>query len=173
MLSYFVSRNAFIFSDPSTNGSRLDSQIFRGFVNVDPFIVSDICHLCTSEQVSYSKSLYIIADVNTLFNVFDVICCCFLLFLRLLEKKKQQNYELDFVVETKDAIYLVEVKGEDKINDPDAIAKKNRGIQYCEVATRWSKANGYKPWRHLFIPSKQVMPNSSFMQLAQRFEVTE
>ncbi len=83
------------------------------------------------------------------------------------------NYEPDFVVETESAIYLVEVKGEDKINDPDVIAKKNRGIQYCEVATRWSKANGYKPWRYLFIPSKQVMPNSSFMQLAQRFEVTE
>ena len=83
------------------------------------------------------------------------------------------NYEPDFVVETEDAIYLVEVKGEDKINDPDVIAKKKRGIQYCEVATRWSKANGYKPWRYLFIPSKQVMPNSSFTQLAQRFEVTE
>ena len=38
------------------------------------------------------------------------------------------NYELDFVVETDSAIYLVEVKGEDKLNDPDVIAKKNRGI---------------------------------------------
>ena len=82
------------------------------------------------------------------------------------------NYEPDFVVETDRVIYLVEVKGEDKLNDPDVIAKKNRGIQYCEVASRWGKANGYKEWRYLFIPSKQVLPNSSFMQLAQRFEVT-
>ena len=51
----------------------------------------------------------------------------------------------------------------------DVIAKKKRGIQYCEVASRWGKANGYKKWRYLFIPSKQVMPNSSFMQLAKRF----
>ena len=79
------------------------------------------------------------------------------------------NYEPDFVVETEDVIYLVEVKGEDKLNDPDVIAKKKRGIQYCEVATRWGKANGYKEWRYLFIPSKQVMPNSSFMQLARQF----
>lgn len=79
------------------------------------------------------------------------------------------NYEPDFVVETEDTIYLVEVKGEDKLNDPDVIAKKKRGIQYCEVASRWGKANGYKKWRYLFIPSKQVMPNSSFMQLAKRF----
>lgn len=80
------------------------------------------------------------------------------------------NYEPDFVVETEDTIYLVEVKGEDKLNDPDVIAKKKRGIQYCEVASRWGKANGYKQWRYLFIPSKQVMPNSSFMQLALRFQ---
>ena len=78
-------------------------------------------------------------------------------------------YEPDFVVETEKAIYLVEVKGEDKLNDPDVIAKKKRGVQYCEVASRWGKANGYKEWRYLFIPSKQVMPNSSFMQLAERF----
>ena len=81
-----------------------------------------------------------------------------------------RNYEPDFVVETESTIYLVEVKGEDKLNDPDVIAKKKRGIQYCEVASRWGKANGYKEWRYLFIPSKQVMPNSSFMLLAKRFQ---
>lgn len=79
------------------------------------------------------------------------------------------TYEPDFVVETEDTIYLVEVKGEDKINDPDVIAKKKRGIQYCEAASRWGKANNYKEWRYLFIPSMQVMPSSSFMQLAKQF----
>ena len=81
-----------------------------------------------------------------------------------------RNYEPDFVVETESTIYLVEVKGEDKLKDPDVIAKKKRGIQYCEVASRWGKATGYKEWRYLFIPSKQVMPNSSFMLLAKRFQ---
>ncbi|MEY8481165.1 DEAD/DEAH box helicase family protein [Lachnospiraceae bacterium 48-21] len=80
------------------------------------------------------------------------------------------NYEPDFVVETVDMIYLVEVKGEDKLNDPDVIAKKNRGIQYCAAATRWSRANHYKCWQYLFIPSKKVMPNSTFLQLAKQFK---
>lgn len=79
-------------------------------------------------------------------------------------------YEPDFVVETKDIIYLVEVKGEDKLNDPNVIAKKERAIQYCAVATRWSKANGYKEWRYLFIPAGQIHPNSSFAQLAERYK---
>ena len=79
-------------------------------------------------------------------------------------------YEPDFVVETEDIIYLVEVKGEDKLNDPDVIAKKERGIQYCAVASRWGKANGYKEWRYLFIPAGQIRANSSFAQLAERFK---
>ena len=73
-------------------------------------------------------------------------------------------------METEHVIYLVEVKQEKMLNVPDVIAKKKRGIQYCEVASRWGKANGYKAWRYLFIPSKQVLPSSSFMQLAQRFQ---
>ena len=79
-------------------------------------------------------------------------------------------YEPDFVVETEHVIYLVEVKGEDKLNDPDVIAKKERGIQYCAVASRWGKANGYKEWRYLFIPAGQIRPNSSFAMLAERYK---
>ncbi len=79
------------------------------------------------------------------------------------------SYEPDFVVETEHVIYLVEVKGEDKLNDPDVIAKKERGIQYCAIASQWGKANGYKEWRYLFIPAGQIRSNSSFAQLAVRF----
>jgi len=81
-----------------------------------------------------------------------------------------RSYEPDFVVETEDVVYLVEVKGEDKLNDPDVLAKKERGVQYCAVASRWGKANGYKEWRYLFIPAGQIQPNSSFKQLALRFK---
>ena len=79
-------------------------------------------------------------------------------------------YEPDFVVETEDIIYLVEVKGEDKLNDPDVIAKKERGIQYCAVASRWGKANGYKEWQYLFIPAGQIRSSSTFALLAKRFK---
>ncbi len=81
------------------------------------------------------------------------------------------NYEPDFVVETADMIYLIEVKRDDMVDEADVIAKKNRAVQYCEVASRWCKANGYKQWRHLFIPAKMILPNSSFAQLARRFIV--
>lgn len=80
------------------------------------------------------------------------------------------QYEPDFVVETQNIIYLVEVKREDEVNDPDVVAKKERALQFCEVASSWGKANGYKQWQYLFIPSKQIGENSTFKILAQRFK---
>lgn len=80
-----------------------------------------------------------------------------------------KRYEPDFVIETQDIIYLTEVKGENMLNDPDVIAKKNRGIHFCKVVSEWAKANNHKEWRYLFIPSKQINATSSFDNLSKRF----
>ena len=79
------------------------------------------------------------------------------------------RYEPDFVVETLQKNYLVEVKGEDKLKDPEVIAKKERGVQYCETASRWAKANGFKEWQYLFIPAGQIYSNTTFRMLAERY----
>lgn len=82
-----------------------------------------------------------------------------------------KKYEPDFVVEMNDFNYIVEVKGEDKLENADVIAKRNRTIKYCEVASNWAKANGYKEWRYVFIPSLQIMENSTTKGLIDRFIV--
>ena len=81
-----------------------------------------------------------------------------------------QRYVPDFVVETEKVIYLVEVKDEKRMEDADVIAKKERGLQYCKAASDWGSVNGYKEWRYLFIPSKEVKINSSFRNLSERFK---
>ena len=81
------------------------------------------------------------------------------------------RYEPDFVVETEELIYLVEVKGEDKLNSPDVLAKKERSVSYCQIASAWCKANHYKEWRYVFIPSQQIRSNSTFKTLCQQFVV--
>ena len=81
-----------------------------------------------------------------------------------------KRYEPDFVVETDKTIYLTEVKGEDRLNDPDVLAKEERGIKYCEIASRWGRANGFKNWKYLFIPADEIKAHSTFEQLAQRFD---
>ena len=84
-----------------------------------------------------------------------------------------QRYEPDFVVETNDYMYLVEVKGEDKLNDESNILKKQRAVRYCQVASVYCSANSMKEWKYLYIPSQQIQTNSSFAMLAQRFEVKD
>ena len=86
-----------------------------------------------------------------------------------LTYNRGHRYEPDFVVETEGVIFLVEVKGENLLKDATTIAKKERGIQYCQAASRWGKANAYKEWQYLFIPSKQVTASVSFENLAERF----
>lgn len=80
-----------------------------------------------------------------------------------------KKYIPDFVVETEELCYLVEIKGEDKINNPDVIEKRNRAVSYCEIASNWANANNYKSWKHLFIPANDVQPNIRFDYLAKRF----
>jgi type III restriction enzyme len=76
-----------------------------------------------------------------------------------------KKYIPDFVIETKDYYYLVEIKGEDMLQNPDVTAKKKAAINYCKVASEYCKANYLKPWKHCFIPAKQVHIGDSAMQL--------
>lgn len=80
-----------------------------------------------------------------------------------------KRYEPDFVVETNDWYYLVEVKARNQMNDPDVLAKKERAIKYCKVATEYNKAHGHKGFKYLFIPHDEIKENSSFNNLMQRF----
>lgn len=82
-----------------------------------------------------------------------------------------KRYQPDFVVETNDSFYIVEVKGEDKIDSADVISKSNRTVQFCKVASRWANATGRKPWKYIFIPSQQIKANSSFTNIVSRFLV--
>lgn len=86
---------------------------------------------------------------------------------------RSKGYEPDFVVETVDTIYLIEVKRDDEVDKADVVAKKNRAVKYCEVVSRWGDANGYKEWKYLFIPASNIFENSSFKQLAKQFVVED
>lgn len=80
-----------------------------------------------------------------------------------------RRYQPDFVIETKDKYYLTEVKGENMLNDPIVIAKKERAIKYCELASHFNIARDHKPFEYLFIPAGEISENSSFDNLRKRF----
>jgi len=83
-----------------------------------------------------------------------------------------KRYEPDFVVETESDIYLVEIKRRDEVNDPDVLAKKDRAVAYCALASVWAKANGHKGWTHLFIPDDEVKSNRTLDDYIKAFTVT-
>jgi type III restriction enzyme len=74
-------------------------------------------------------------------------------------------YEPDFVVETKDCCYLVEVKARKDMQDPQVLAKMKRGIEYCSLATKWCLSNGYKPWEYMFVPHDAITSTTSLDNL--------
>ena len=81
------------------------------------------------------------------------------------------KYEPDFVVETDDTIYLVEVKGDDKLDDAIVIAKKERAVKYCSVATKYNLANGGKPWKYVFIPASTINSATTVEMLFRSYVV--
>lgn len=82
-----------------------------------------------------------------------------------------KRYQPDFVVETNNSMYLVEIKGEDRIVDPDVIQKKQRAISYCKLASAYSVAHGFKPWSHLFIPASVFSSTTSFQTIINNYLV--
>jgi len=81
-----------------------------------------------------------------------------------------KRYEPDFVIETKDKYYLVEVKAENQLKDPVVIAKKERAIEYCIKASEYNLSQGHKPFEYLFIPANQIMLNTSFNVLVDKYK---
>ena len=81
-----------------------------------------------------------------------------------------KKYVPDFVVETQNSFYIIEIKREDEIEEADVIAKTKKAIQYCDIASGWSRENGKREWRYVFIPSKEILDNFSFSNLVKRFQ---
>ena len=81
------------------------------------------------------------------------------------------EYQPDFVAETRDMRYLIEVKAANMLNDAQVLAKKARGIEYCRVASAWAETAGSKPWQYVLIPDNAIQGNTTFDALASRFSV--
>ena len=80
-----------------------------------------------------------------------------------------QEYQPDFVAETKDAIYMLEPKASNQMEDAIVIAKKEAAIQWCKNASDYSKANGGKPWCYVLIPHTAIAVNMTVDGLAGQF----
>ena len=71
------------------------------------------------------------------------------------------EYQPDFVAETADAIYMLEPKARNKMDDPDVQAKKDAAEKWCKNATDYAAKHGGKPWHYRLIPHDTIAENMS------------
>ena len=83
-----------------------------------------------------------------------------------------KEYIPDFVVETKDSIWLVETKAGKDLKDPEVLAKADAAFEWCKHATDYALQHNGKHWRYVMIPHDEVAESKKLADFL-RFEKKE
>ena len=89
---------------------------------------------------------------------------------RIYWASNSSRYYPDFVVETANAIYLVETKAANELDSTEVQDKKRAAMQYCQYASQYTASTCGKQWSYLLISHDEVRQSSSFGYLVSRFE---
>jgi len=88
---------------------------------------------------------------------------------RIYWDNNSKRYEPDFIAETADTIYMIEVKRSDQTEEQSVVAKKEAALRYCKYATDYTTQNEGKKWQYLLIPHNEVSRSSGFNYLSTKF----
>ena len=75
---------------------------------------------------------------------------------------KNSKYEPDFIVETTNTIYMIEIKAENQVDNTEVQLKKEKAEKYCNIVNEYGKTHNLKRWEYLIIPDTEVKTNYSF-----------
>ena len=79
------------------------------------------------------------------------------------------RYVPDFVAETADIIYLIEIKAENELDDKIVKMKEEAAVNYCNNATEINKTRKEKAWKYAIIPHDKTDTNMTFKKLVTEF----
>lgn len=79
------------------------------------------------------------------------------------------RYVPDFVAETENTIYLIEIKAENELEDKIVKLKEEAAINYCKNATEINKVRKEKTWKYAIIPHDKTDTNMTFKKLVTEF----
>jgi len=85
--------------------------------------------------------------------------------------KAGKQYNPDFLVETKDAKYIIEVKASNRTADEDVLEKAYAAIKWCECAIFVDSDS--KEWKYRLIPGEDIVLGSSFKYTVGKAVVIE
>ncbi len=78
--------------------------------------------------------------------------------------KAATQYNPDFLVETKDKKYMIEVKAANQTDTEEVQEKARAGIKWCECASQVDADN--KPWEYRLIPGDNIAVGNTFKYVA-------
>ena len=81
----------------------------------------------------------------------------------------QLSYQPDFVAETAAAIYMLEPKARNQLDDPIVLAKRDAAVKWCANASTHATSHAGKPWRYALIPHDVIAENMTLAGLAARY----
>ncbi len=79
------------------------------------------------------------------------------------------EYQPDFVAETDDAIYMLEPKAKNQMEDVDVRAKRDAAVKWCRHASAHAATYNGKPWKYALIPHDVIAANMTLNGLVNRF----
>jgi len=85
---------------------------------------------------------------------------------------EEREYLPDFVAEVDDAIYMIETKAVDMMDDAEVLLKQKAGVGYCREASVYSLQHGGKRWEYLKIPHNVIAENRTLTDMAQKYKDT-
>lgn len=77
-----------------------------------------------------------------------------------------KQYNPDFLIETDDKKFMIEVKASNQTDNEEVMEKAKAGIKWCECATKVDADN--KPWEYRMIPGEEIKIGNTFKYTAGR-----
>jgi len=88
-----------------------------------------------------------------------------------IEYSSGHNYEPDFVIETKTAKLIVEVKAANGMDDSTVAEKTRAAVKWVGFANAHAKQNGGKPWSYSLVSADAILPSAALAGLVARYMV--
>ena len=80
------------------------------------------------------------------------------------------EYVPDFVIETNDAVLMVETKAKNEMQDKKVLAKAEAAVKWCENASEYLLKHNGKEWKYLLVPHDEVKEQNSLSSYIQKFQ---
>jgi len=80
------------------------------------------------------------------------------------------EYVPDFVVETDDAVLMVETKAQNEMTDDKVLAKAEAAEKWCKHASEYLLRHGSKEWKYLLVPHDEVKEQNKMANYVQKYQ---